>query len=757
MRRQGAKGWVLRIGGLAAAAMLWPLPAAAQPARDCAALVADPDDYLDDPIEATVEQTRTTVATDIGGDVRVHIFATAGPDGIDRWAEDMLLDCPQWQGLDGNASPRFVLLAVAVEDRRTALFYGNDLAPALDPARPVVLDERMAPALRDGLYGSALNLGLSTIAVVVNDPDYFTPDPVDAPGSPVAPPVSGPATGATSGDDGFPWQGGLLVGGGALLGGGALALKRRRDLDAARTEAAARQTSATAAFVLLEQEWEQVRVRRDLLVEGVAARDSIATALTLEMDEAERAIAGARDELLRAPDPAAAEDREQARAAQAQWEAVAETVEAAAAEVTDVMAVSDALKEAIDGGPEALEAAKAAIEEAAGTIAVIAGEGFRVTECEADLVDARSVLRDGRSALDQGRPGDAASSAEDAEARGRAAATRALRLRELRDELPGRIRAARARTEELQAAADEAGRVFERVRAVYARTAWDDLVGTGETTSGYLGHTDHLITRAERLSTMERQSFEEAEQNLEEVEGVHEEIEAALDRVHERAADIETAEAGLPDALGAAEEIRASLQARLGTATRGITEGSRLAVQSAVRELEQAGALAEQRPADPVRALQAVHRAAGTLDAAQAAVQGDIQQHEAAVSRASSAISDARYSIQRATGMFDIVHGNTLQQARDLLARAEGLRDDDPNRALDLARQAQGLGEQVRRAKARHNGGSSWSVGSSFNDSGRSSFGSRSSFGGSSGSSGGGRASRSRGSSGFGGGGSSGW
>lgn len=739
----------------------------------CESVVGDLADRLTPDEEQAVREAAAALSSDTIGTVRVRLLDTVGGD-LDAWATDELGRCPAWNTPAGGGRATFLLLAVALDDRLTGTYYGAELVDTLDPVRQRVHDGVMAPRLREGDVAAALTAGLAAYRdVLVGAPGPAEPT---EPTEPTAP------TSGADGDDDTPAGGDTDLGAGsapddgvvqvvseqvgtaspaALLlgvlglagaGAGALAVGRRRRRREAVDAVRATATDVTGRLDALHRTWIVGASDRRAALALVGAGDRTATALVREQDEADAALAIARDAVLRAPDPDTLRRVDDCAAADTAWTAAGREVDVAVTEVEQAVAAATALIAVVEAAPRRIDEAAGAVEAARGSLEAVAADGFRVDGPAARLDRADDTLGRARTCLADGRPGDAADLAGAALEQATAAGAEATALPAQRADLLARATALRARTATLESDRAAAVHALARLREGWARTAWEELADVPDGATAALRDLRSVPFRVEAEAAMSTQRFAAAATALDDAEARADALATALASVPARLEAVEEADAALYQVHGrtvaAADVVRDLLQRRSGSL--GAT--SVAAAQVQLDELDGLLPQVEATPRDPLRLTTLLHRAERTLAAAAQDARAEADRTDAARRRAREAIADAERAVERARGWFRILPEPRLGRADDLLDRARGLVTSDPDAASGLAAQAELLAEQVRGERHRGGGGGfGTGVGLGFGAGHHlgSSSGSSSGFGGGGSSSGGG--------GGWSGGGSSGW
>lgn len=115
----------------------------------------------------SVEQLATTLTTTLGADVYVRVLGRIPNADIDRWQADTEARCANWRDPSGRRATKLLVLAVAVDDRRTGLYYGDTWKPALDTEWKTIQTEQMNPLFQKGEIGAGIVTGLSSVTSLI--------------------------------------------------------------------------------------------------------------------------------------------------------------------------------------------------------------------------------------------------------------------------------------------------------------------------------------------------------------------------------------------------------------------------------------------------------------------------------------------------------------------------------------------------------------------------------------------------------------
>lgn len=154
---------------LALASALWVGPAAAGGGSEtCSTVVVDEAGVLGD--QRSVVETAARALGQLGAEVRVRALERVPGGDIDGWMRAEEQRCPGWLGVGGLRTTNLLVVAVATEDRKTGLWYGERWRPALDGRWQALQVDFMNPLFKQGEFGAGLAAGLGAMAGEIASP-----------------------------------------------------------------------------------------------------------------------------------------------------------------------------------------------------------------------------------------------------------------------------------------------------------------------------------------------------------------------------------------------------------------------------------------------------------------------------------------------------------------------------------------------------------------------------------------------------------
>ena len=118
-------------------------------------------------LRQAVDQTTTTLAQAAKADVYVRVLARVPGADLDAWQAELERRCPNWQNGAGGRAPGLVVVAVAVDDRKTGIYYGEQWRAALDPKWQAIQDNAMNPRFKEGDIGGGVLAGLAEVTAAI--------------------------------------------------------------------------------------------------------------------------------------------------------------------------------------------------------------------------------------------------------------------------------------------------------------------------------------------------------------------------------------------------------------------------------------------------------------------------------------------------------------------------------------------------------------------------------------------------------------
>jgi uncharacterized protein len=143
--------------------------------------------------------TTADAAARVGADVHVWMLDRIPGGDIDAWEASLEAECAEWRA-GGRRKPDLLVVAVAVGDRKTGVYYGERWNQALDHQWRQIQTDFMNPLFKAGDYPAGLAAGMGALAAAIaGQPPPAAPA---TPGDSQSPSHS-PGDGFGDGDGGF--------------------------------------------------------------------------------------------------------------------------------------------------------------------------------------------------------------------------------------------------------------------------------------------------------------------------------------------------------------------------------------------------------------------------------------------------------------------------------------------------------------------------------------------------------------------------
>lgn len=151
--------WLLYLGLLACLVAGMPLSANAQA---CDQVIDDSAGLFGDQHARVAEAAQLLANT--GSEVRIITMREYGNfASLDEYKEQLLNSCGSWKSADGGMRNNLIVLMISVNERQSALFFGDEWRPVLDGQWNTIRSERMGPRFRDGDFAGGFVNGLNDI------------------------------------------------------------------------------------------------------------------------------------------------------------------------------------------------------------------------------------------------------------------------------------------------------------------------------------------------------------------------------------------------------------------------------------------------------------------------------------------------------------------------------------------------------------------------------------------------------------------
>lgn len=473
------------------------LPASAQ--GSCDALVADDANVFGEKI-GNVEAAAQDLVN-AGADVRVYTIKTYSSVGnLDKYESEVESECSSWRAADGGRKNNLIVLMVAVENRKTGLYYGSQWTDALDAKWPQIQKKVMNPRFRDGDFAGGFAEGLQEVKKEI---ESVTTPPSRRGGSLVALWIVLAIVGIPAA---------LLIGFFAYRA--RVSHRKERDKRAVAQQKARLAKQAAAAR---GNEWPERLQMLEIKVNAITAQMS---------DEAVRPFLNEFTGAKQMGDDAvesysdlrqSAGDPDRAGRSEAEYLAV----ERAYQEVVTKLKEAEVLAKSLEGRiarfsqeiaeiPDKLAEAGKSIEVAEQSIETARGKGFKTTVPDGNLANARLALEQAKTSQQEKRLSDTVKHANRAKEEAKDAHDSAEGLLLKKQEVEAAIAALAARIETAKSLIEEGHDTFERINDVYAESSWVSIQGNGTEATNRVNWAIESLEDARVYVTMEEQEWQKS-------------------------------------------------------------------------------------------------------------------------------------------------------------------------------------------------------------------------------------------------------
>lgn len=527
--------WLL---GMIAAMILVTAPAffmqvhsAAEAASSCDEVVVDDAGAFGSRFSDVVNEAQKLES--LSADVRVRTVKTFGSAGtLDVFERQLEAECASWRSPDGKRKNNLIVLMMALDERKSGIYYGSEFTRPLESQWQRVKADIMDARFKEGAlarlerdkedkFAAGFINGLREITRLV---DAHLHPPVAAPSGPVVvvqqPKESSPPPDFSGVGTFFMW---LLVAGvigGVGFAGFSVVSGYRREQEARRAaqqKARLARQGAAARINELTGELPLTAAKVDVITGQVS--DTDAKSLREQFAALERLLRGASEEYANLGHSAGDPDRP--GLSESEYDAIASAYRTVLDRLMEANAHAErlaqelkALEEISARTPEALVAASAVVAKARTDIEEVRGQGFKTDAHDGALVKAESVLAEAHAVLGKKRFGEAMTRAQSAQDAALQAAEHAKRLPAGKHELDAELeRLASRLTEATDAIA--AGKItFDAISSAYAPSSWDSIRGNGTEATKRVNKSATLLEQAKTAVSMEQQDWDGARKHI---------------------------------------------------------------------------------------------------------------------------------------------------------------------------------------------------------------------------------------------------
>lgn len=102
-----------------------------------------------------------------GADIRVRALDRFTAPTLELYERNMEQSCQSWQAPDGGRKNNLIVIAVAVQNRKSGIYYGSQWKPVLDSQWPRIESQVMAPRFRDHDFAGGIAAALDEIGRLI--------------------------------------------------------------------------------------------------------------------------------------------------------------------------------------------------------------------------------------------------------------------------------------------------------------------------------------------------------------------------------------------------------------------------------------------------------------------------------------------------------------------------------------------------------------------------------------------------------------
>gem|GEM_PF-1627084 len=659
--------------------MLFPSIVSAQ--DPCNDLVTDSARAFGNNTQAVVTEAQNLEK--IGADVRIVTIQTfAGlAANLDAYEGQLEQRCPSWRSADGGRKNNLIVLMIAVQDRKTGLYYGDQWERALGQSWTAIQTDKMNPRFRDGDYAGGFVAGLKEIESLVDKEVHPPAAPVQQQPQQVivVVPTSAPAVVTPPPDLSGLWKVLiwivlLLAGGGALYGCYYLArmiLGEREKRRTAQQEARLAKQGAASRVNELPGLLQLSEVKIDDIASKT--KDDVGS-LRNKLAEAQRLADKASEEFANLQHSAGDPDKPglsvgEYQSIEAGYKEVIADLTKAKELLEEIDNQIDAIQGMIDQGPKVLASAEGKVTAAKAQVAEVA-KTVNVTQAEALIKEAESNIRDARKALGDKRFNQARQLAETASSSAGKAITTAKAVLKKKTETDDAIAAMANRIEKVKAMVIAGKSLFDKISAAFAESSWKSIRGNGTEAENRVNWAIQALSDAKKkaesqgweeaqsLITKGNSFLDEAESFMRSIVALKQSLEAAManagKEIESAAIDIQKA----IDFIKADEDARASLVDDL---------------KPAKRALEDAKAEFALEKPDYIKVVKLAQQANSTADEVLAKARSQHEAVERLKAKAASTLRSASTAVSKAAEYIEDHSGDVSSTAEKYLSDARSI------------------------------------------------------------------------------------
>jgi len=627
------------IATLALLAVLAGPVATARAAGPCDELVLDDAGAFGSRVSEVETEAQRLVAA--GGDVRVRTIQTYGSSAtLDSYALQMEQGCPSWKAPDGGRKNNLIVLMVAIQERRTGLYYGSQWERTLGANWTRIQTDFMNPRFRDGDFAGGFVSGLREIQRLVD--------------LQLHPPPS-QATDLTG-----LWRVLTLVVGLVAVGVGLYFLSSflRTVVNAQAARRAAQQRARLAKQRAIPRivELNQALQALDLGIRSLDGKISEDGAALLRSRFAEAHALMNRATLAHGDLESATTNPDRGGLSLAEYDAieraytqdVLDVLQQVSDRVNDLNQQVTKLEGLIRDLPTTIASARASLEEGEKRTAALAERGFKPADPDAILAKGEEGLRRAMAGLERRELPEAEGLVIQAERNIREAVALAESLPKRKEQLERAIPALVVRIEQVKSAIVAGKALFDEISAAHAESSWESIRGNGTEATNRVNRSLALLEAANAASTMERQEWQQAEEAIGQANDYLDEAESLMRSISALKGSLEAARRDSEPEIQAAQADITKAWEYVHEYDDDIRESLEDDLRLAQATLEQARAALLEVTPDYLKVVRMAKETNAAADKVLAEAQTEHEAADRLRARAASAVRSARAAVSKA-------------------------------------------------------------------------------------------------------------
>ena len=630
-----------------------------------------------------------------GADVRVWAVTTIGSAGtLDKLEKNIESQCPSWTSPGGNRKNNLVVLMVAVQDRKTGLYFGSEWNDALKPHWARINTKIMGPHFRSGDFAGGFAKGLAEIKRLVNA-SVAPPPPPPTPQPQQASPTVVVVEKATAPTDftGLWTVMGWVVALGAIAFGAFVFFRLRKHTEqrrAAQQRALLARQGAASRIIELPPQVDLANALVEALAKKVSVDD--VDSLWKKIADAQKRIASATAKYEDAGHMAG--DPERPRLSEDEYGTIEETYKQILAplqeasmllgEVDDARA---ALEHAIEKAPAAVEQAVKALADAAASIAAVQAEGFKTAGADEKLAQGYAALKEAQESLAAKRFADCGIKAVLVHEFSTAAAAIAQALPQKREQAASTLAELEKRIDGSHSLIQNGREAFGRISKAFAPASWESVKGNGTEATKRFNWAAQAVAQARDLASMENQNWEGVENIVRKANESLDESDSFMRSISTREKNLEEARTQAPLDVGDAKRDVEQAWGFIKKFDDDIGDAPEVALREAEKNIQTAEEeLAKNLPDFPT-ALTLARKAHEISDKAFGKARSERETAQRLRQEAANAMRDAERTISKAAEYIEDHRSHIGRSAKDQLDEARKFMRQAQG-AVDLKTQA---------------------------------------------------------------------